>query len=241
MKSPLHLLPPVLRTGVRRRLARLVRPAWLGTLHRTTPLSDHWGMERGTPIDRHYIWRFLDAHRDDIHGHVLEVKDSAYVEMFGEAVTRVDVLDMDQTNSGATIVADLGAADAIPSDEFDCIVLTQTLQFIFDVTAAIGHLHRMLRPGGVLLTTVPSITKTDRLLVNKDYWRFTMPTCRRLFGDMFGADHVEVDSYGNVRTAVAFLMGMAQEELSRDELDTRDDRFPVLITVRAVKAAGHAT
>jgi hypothetical protein len=32
-------------------------------------------------------------------------------------------------------------------------------------------------------------------------------------------------------------MGMAEEELSLDELDTRDDRFPVLISVRAVKAA----
>jgi hypothetical protein len=64
-----------------------------------------------------------------------------------------------------------------------------------------------------------------------------MPTCRRLFGDRFGSEHVEVDSYGNVLTAVAFLMGMAEEELSLDELDTRDDRFPVLISVRAVKAA----
>jgi SAM-dependent methyltransferase len=237
MESPLHILPPALRTHVRRRLARLTRPAWLGTLHRTTPLSDHWGFERGTPIDRHYIWRFLDAHRGDIHGHVLEVKDSAYVDMFGGAVTRVDVLDIDRTNSGATIVADLCAADAIPSDEFDCIVLTQTLQFTFDVTAAIGHVHRMLRPGGVLLTTVPSITKTDRVLVNQDYWRFTMATCRRLFGDRFGSEQVEVDSYGNVLTAVAFLMGMAEEELSLDDLETRDDRFPVLISVRAVKAA----
>ena len=237
MRSPLHLLPRGVRTGVRRRFARLARPAWLGTLHRTTPLSDHWGLERGTPIDRHYIWRFLDAHREDIHGHVLEVKDSAYVDTFGEAVTRVDVLDIDETNSDATIVADLCAADAVPSDEFDCIVLTQTLQFTFDVAAAIGHVHRMLRPGGVLLSTVPSIIKTDRVLMNQDYWRFTMPTCRRLFGDLFGADHVEVNSYGNVLTAVAFLMGMAQEELSLAELDTRDDRFPVVISVRAVKTA----
>src|SRR5262245_40963976 len=86
MTSPLRLLPPTLRTQVRRRLVRLARPAWLGTLHRTTPLSDHWGMERGTPIDRHYIARFLDAHRDDIHGHVLEIKDRGYVDMFGAAV-----------------------------------------------------------------------------------------------------------------------------------------------------------
>ncbi len=161
MESPLDILPPTLRTRVRRRLARLARPAWLGTLHRTTPLSDHWGMERGTPIDRHYISQFLGAHRGDIHGHVLEVKDHRYVDMFGAAVTRIDVLDIDRTNSAATLVADLCAADVVPSDEFDCIVLTQTLQFIFDATAAIRHLHRILRPGGVLLTTVPSIIRSE--------------------------------------------------------------------------------
>jgi SAM-dependent methyltransferase len=184
---------------------------------------------------------FLDAHRDDIRGHALEVKDSGYVDMFGAAVTRVDVLDIDRTNSAATIVADLCSADAVPSDEFDCIVLTQTLQFIFDVTAAIRHLHRMLRPGGVLLTTVPSIIRSDRVLGNQDYWRFTTTTCRRLFGETFGDQYVDVGSFGNVLAAVAFLMGMAREELSRGELDTHDDRFPVLITVRAVKAAGHTT
>ncbi len=77
--------------------------------------------------------------------------------------------------------------------------------------------------------------------MNQDYWRFTTLTCRRLFGETFGAEHVDVSTYGNVLAAVAFLMGMAREELSPGELDTHDDRFPVLITVRAVKAAGHTT
>ena len=99
----------------------------------------------------------------------------------------------------------------------------------------------MLNPGGVLLTTVPSIIRSDRVLGNQDYWRFTTTTCRRLFGETFGDQYVDVGSFGNVLAAVAFLMGMAREELSRGELDTHDDRFPVLITVRAVKAAGHTT
>jgi hypothetical protein len=241
MKTPLHILPRALRTRARRRLARLARPAWLGTLHRTTPLSDHWGFDRGTPIDRHYIAQFLDAHRDDIRGRVLEVKDRRYADMFGTHLTRVDVLDIDSTNSAATIVADLSAADVVPSDQFDCIVLTQTLQLIFDLTSTIRHLHRMLRPGGVLLTTVPSITRADRHQQSHDYWRFTPPTCLRLFGDTFGAEHVVVGAHGNVLTAVAFLMGMAREELSRSELETYDGLYPVLITVRAVKAAGHTT
>ena len=42
----------------------------LGTIRRTTPLSDHWGRERGTPVDRYYIERFLAAERDVIRGRV---------------------------------------------------------------------------------------------------------------------------------------------------------------------------
>jgi hypothetical protein len=38
-----------------------------------------------------------------------------------------------ERHPGATIVGDLTRADHIPSDSFDCVNLTQTLQFIYDV------------------------------------------------------------------------------------------------------------
>src|SRR5438132_2000891 len=147
---------------LRRRIQRLVRPARLGTLRRTTPLSDGWGKDRGTPIDRVYIEQFLAEHRADVHGRVLEVKDNRYTTRFGSGVTRRDVLDVDATNRHATIVADLAAADAVPPDQFDCFILTQTLQYIFDLEPALRHVCRVLRPGGVLLATVPSISRVDR-------------------------------------------------------------------------------
>ncbi len=220
-------------TTIMKRLRRLYRPAWLGTLRRTTPLSDRWGYDRGTPVDRYYIERFLDAHRADIHGRVLEIKDSAYTDRFGRGVERRDVLDINGANPHATIVADLTAADTIPSDSFDCFVLTQTLQFIPDTRAAVTEAHRILRPGGVLLVTVPVVSRTERQLV--DYWRFTSAGAEALFGPVFGAEQVTVQSYGNVLTCVAFLTGMAREELSRRELDAHDEHFPLLIGVRAVK------
>jgi hypothetical protein len=40
-----------------------------------------------------------------------------------------------------------------------------------------------------------------------------------------------------VLTAIAFLTGMAHEELSRHELETHDAHFPIIIGVRAVKRA----
>src|SRR5204863_7186517 len=103
----------------RRRLARARRPALLGTLRRTTPLSQHYGRDRGTPIDRYYIDRFPVAERAAIRGTVLEVLNREYTERFGEGVEHSDVLDIDPANSDATIVADLAAADVIPSNRFD--------------------------------------------------------------------------------------------------------------------------
>src|SRR5258708_2013151 len=160
--------------GWRRRVRRLARPAWLGTLRRVTPLSDSWGFDRGTPVDRYYIEQFLEQHRQDIRGRVLEIRDSTYTNRFGSAVEQRDVLDLNSSNAQATLIADLAAADGVSSNLFDCFVLTQTLQFIYDTRSALTHTCRILRPGGVLLATVPSVSRlAPRYGLATEYWRFT--------------------------------------------------------------------
>ena len=221
---------------LRQGLRRLLRPARLGVLRRTRPLSDVWGFDRGTPVDRHYIESFLAGHRADVHGRVLEVQDSGYTNRFGTGVERRDVLDVDPNNHRATLVADLAAADGIPEGAFDCFLLTQTLHLIYDARAALGHARRLLRPGGVLLATVPAVSRVSRGAAASDSWRFTPAAAAALFGEVFGPERITVQSYGNVLAAVAFLSGMAREELSARDLDVRDERFPVIVGVRAVKA-----
>jgi SAM-dependent methyltransferase len=221
----------------RRRLQRLRRPAWLGSIRRTTPLSDHWGRDRGTPVDRYYIERFLAAERRAIRGRVLEVLNSEYTERFGVGVERSDVLDIDPSNASATIVADLAAADDVPSEAFDCFVLTQTLQYVYDVHSAVRHVHRVLRPGGTVLCTVPTVSRIARGTLETEYWRLTALGCRRLFTEAFTGGSVDAHAYGNVLTAVAFLVGMAAEELSPRQLELTDPFFPMLVTVRATKTA----
>ncbi len=223
------------RADWRRRLARARRPARFGTLRRVTPLSDHWGRDRGEPVDRHYIEGFLLSHRAAIRGRVLELQDATYTQRYGVGVTRSDVLDVDRANPRATIIADLTAADGVPAGTFDCIILTQTLHLIYDVRAAIAQCHRMLRPGGVLLCTVPVTARISRHELDRECWRFTEVSCRRLFGEAFGEDLVEITSYGNVLTSIAFLAGVASRELRRAELDARDPYFPVIVAVQAEK------
>jgi SAM-dependent methyltransferase len=205
----------------------------MGTLRQTKPISAHWGFDRGMPIDRYYIEQFLEEHRGDIRGRVLEIMDTRYSERFGTAVECVDVLDIDPSNPKATIIADLTDALSVPSLRFDCFLLIQTLQYIYPVSAAIAHAHRILKPGGVLLITVPAVSKIyDRY---PDYWRFTAASCSLLLKEQFGGDQVSVHSYGNVLAALAFLTGMATEDLCSQELQANDEVFPIIITARAVK------
>jgi SAM-dependent methyltransferase len=209
-----------------------------GDLRRLEPLTRSFGYDRGQPIDRYYINKFLSEHAGDISGHVVEIGDDRYTRKFGGGrVTRSEVLDKSHPDSTPTITADLTKADHIASDSFDCIIITQTLQFIYDVHAAVHTLRRILKPGGVLLGSIPSVSPICRYDMDRwgDYWRFTSAAAQRLFGDIFGPGNVQVTAHGNVLVATAFFYGMAAEELTTEELDFNDRDIEALVTVRAVK------
>jgi peptidoglycan/xylan/chitin deacetylase (PgdA/CDA1 family)/glycosyltransferase involved in cell wall biosynthesis/SAM-dependent methyltransferase len=213
-----------------------------GDLRRRQPVSQHWGWDRGTPVDRHYIEDFLNEHRADVRGRVLEVRDSVYTRRFGGgAVTGSDVIDIDAGNGAATVIADLRRADGIATDTYDCIILTQTLQLIDDVAGAIAECARILRPGGVLLATVPcTIRVDDEGGQDGDFWRLTEASARRLFAEAFPVEAFDVKAYGNVMSNAAFLYGLSVAEMSTADLDHVDPNFPQIITIRAVKPAAHA-
>jgi SAM-dependent methyltransferase len=207
---------------------------WLGSPRRTRPLSKNWGFDRGTPVDRWYIERWLATEASVIRGSVLEAMDSRYTERFGSGVTESHVFDVDPANTRATLVADLERPDTFPEAAFDCIVLTQTLQYVFDLDAAVASLQRTLRPGGVCLVTAPIVSRLDAAIPSgREHWRLTGAACSRLFGKRFGATNVTVAEHGNVRAGVAFLLGLAAEELADFELLPDDPHFPILTSVRA--------
>jgi SAM-dependent methyltransferase len=225
-----------------------------GGLRRLTPISRSFGADRGVPIDRYYIEDFLRRHAGqddyvlgDIRGRVLEVGDNYYARRFGAGssegpsrIEKVDVLHVDEANPQATIIDDLTSGEHIPSDTFDCVICTQTLLLIYDLHGAVKTLHRILKPGGVLLATVPGVSKICRPDADLwgDYWRFTSSSARLLFQEAFRPEDITVEAYGNVLASIAFLHGLAADELRGPELDLRDPDYEVLIAVRAVKARG---
>ncbi len=208
-----------------------------GDFRRVQPCSAQWGRDRGKPIDRHYIECFIDRHRADVRGRVLEVRDSRYTDQFGgDAVTVRDVLDIDASNGAATVVADLRRAESIPSASYDCVIVAQTLHMIDDMPAAIAECARILCPGGTLLITVPSVIRVDdEAGVDGDFWRITEASARSLFAKAFPIDAFEVTTYGNVATCAAFLYGMSVEEIAAADLERVDPTFPLVVCVRAVK------
>lgn len=211
-----------------------------GDLDRTTPISAIFGFDRGQAIDRYYIEEFLAANRQDITGRCLEMGDPAYTMKFGSGVSQPDVMHYVEGNPQATIVGDLTSADHIESNSFDCIIFTQSLQMIYDLKAALTTLHRILKPGGVLLMTSAGISKIARQLGEDDwgeYWHLTKQSAKALFDETFPAADVQVNSYGNVLSAISFLHGLAAEEIDREKLDYQDNKFEVLVVVRAVKQA----
>ena len=237
-----RLVPAPIRRRIERR-RREPRPrvgqVRFGDLRRVEPISRVWGRERGRSLDRYYIESFLALHRGDIRGRVLEIGDATYTTKYGgNRVLQSDVLNVNAGDPATTIVADLASADHIPSDTFDCIILTQTLQLIYDVPAALRTLRHILKPGGVLLTTFPGITHTgDADWHATWYWSFTTNSARRLFSTCFGAENLEISSFGNVLAATAFLYGLADRELRREELDHHDPAYDMIIAVRAIKPA----
>jgi SAM-dependent methyltransferase len=208
-----------------------------GDLRRTTPISSNWGLDRGVPIDRYYIENFLSRHSQDVRGRVLAIGDAYYTYKFGATnVTQSDVLHVEEGNPEATIVGDLTDAPQIPSDTFDCFILVQTLQLIYEVRLAIKTAYRILKPGGVLLVTIPGITSLNDSDWSKCWcWNFTTLSAKRLLEEVFPPENIEIESFGNVLSATAFLQGLSTQEIRTDELDYRDPSYPVAIAIRAVK------
>lgn len=208
----------------------------------TKPIRRNFGWDTGSQcVDRYYIERFLERHAGDVRGRVLEIGDRSYTVRYGgERVAKSDVLHAKEGNPMATLIGDLSTGEGVPEGVFDCVILTQTLPFVYDIRGMVKTLGRILAPGGVVLATSGGIAQISRYDSDQwgDFWRLTSLSAKRLFREVFPSENVEVEAHGNVAAATAMLHGIVARELRKEELDFHDPDYEVTITVRAVKPAG---
>jgi SAM-dependent methyltransferase len=208
-----------------------------GDFLRKTPFSVKFGYDRGGPIDRYYIEQFLQTESATIRGRVLEIGDNNYTIRFGgEKVIQSDILHIDSSNPGATFIGDLSTSTELPSDSFDCVILTQTLHLIYHYNKALENCMRILKPRGTLLITVPGISH-----IAQDQWRdywlwsFTESSMTRMLSEIFSKQNITINTHGNVLVAASFLYGMGLPEISKENRDYHDPCYQVIITAKAVK------
>ena len=201
------------------------------------PVSRKFGFDRGTPIDRIFIDQFLSQNRDLIRGTVLEIAESKYTKKFGSGVTKTDILHAVEGNPNATVVGNLETGENIPENRYDCIILTQTLHVIYDYRSVIKNCHKALKENGVLLLTAPGISQISRYDMDRwgDYWRFTTLSLKKIFGEQFGEENVDVRNFGNYQLAAEFLNGRAAEEIPSEAFASIDDDYQLLLGVTAVR------
>jgi SAM-dependent methyltransferase len=206
-----------------------------GSLRRLQPVSDCYGFDRGDPVDRYYIAGFMRRQSELIRGEVMEIRAPQYTNTFRSGVTRSHVVDIDPANPEATLIADLTEPGSLPEDAYDCVILTQTLQYLGDEGAALRNIYVSLRPGGVCLITAPSLARIDHELPDADYWRYTPPGLLAKLQAHCPHATVSVEGHGNVLTGIAFLMGLAVQELREDELTDDDPAFPLVVCASVKK------
>jgi hypothetical protein len=209
-----------------------------GSFRRTAPISDNFGWERGQPVDRFYIERFLERFAQDVQGDVLEVMEPLYTDRFGgDRVRRRHIVDIDEGNPRATIVADLGQPGSLGEERFDCVILTQTLQYIARPATALANVWASLRAGGVCLITAPSLSRIDPDLAGVDLWRILPAGLAELLAETCDGAELETAGFGNALAALAFVMGLAADELDASELEVHDEHFPIVACARVRKPA----
>jgi hypothetical protein len=203
-------------------------PRW-GNLRRTIPFSASYGFERGQPVDRYYLHRFLNANRDAITGDVLEVQSTSYTERFGRHLTRSDSFDIEPRFNPTYLCDFAHCAGVIPDRAYDCLLLPNTLPHFRELDRCLAHALRVVRPGGTILASVAGLLPLTGDV--PEYWRLTPDGWREKLGAAWPGATLEIAGHGNCLAAMAVQLGLALEELTDAELEVHDPRFPVLTTI----------
>ena len=198
-------------------------------------VSEQMGCDRGTPVDRYYIEKFLEQNIHYIVGDVMEIGDNSYTLKYGKKLVESYIFTADtgfKNKSSKVVYGDLQSGMGCQENYLDCFILTQTLPFIYDVQSAANNIVKMLKEGGTALITVSGISMVSKYDDSRwgHYWGFTETGLRKLFESVHGVKSVEIQAMGNPKTAAAFLYGLCVQDLAKSDFEVDDKLVPVMIS-----------
>jgi SAM-dependent methyltransferase len=184
-------LDTVNREGRERLYPSLTNPNWL-VLRRRRELFRKWLARMDS--------RELDVL--DVGGRI-----QPYRPLLEGRVRRYVAVDLRKT-SVVNIVA-RGEQMPLASDQFDLVICTQVLEYIPEPGAVVAEIYRVLKPGGCLLLSVPSVFPRDS---DHDIWRFLPASLRYLLRSFHDVEVVAAGSsvVGLFRTICVCLVMLAR-------------------------------
>lgn len=155
-------LDSLLRGGNRRLYPSLTDPNWL-VLRRRREIFRAWIATLETPQ--------FDVL--DVGGRL-----QPYRPVLQDRVRRYVAVDLRKT----ALVDILAPAEQIPlrDNQFDLAICTQMLEYSSEPARVVAEIHRVLKPGGYLFLSVPSVSPCD---ADVDAWRFLPAALRTLLRD----------------------------------------------------------
>jgi len=133
--------------------------------------------------------------------------------------SRYIAADFPASNAGHARRPDIAIVDdrlELASDSVDCVVLTEVLEHIYEPRAALAEIHRVLRPGGALVGTVPFAQKEHE--APWDFHRYTYFCLERMFtGAGFRVGKLEYvgDNVGVAVSALCSVLGILPRAVHR--------------------------
>jgi hypothetical protein len=203
-----------------------------GNFKRLIPFCPDYGYSRGTPIDRYYLNRFIEEIRDEVTGNTLEIggaKQNQQLYGFSRA-NPYRALDM-KAKTGVDIVGDVHNPDLCRNNSLDSIIIFNVLEHCERPWVVVDNIHNWLKERGKVFCMVPTAQRIHG--APNDFWRILPDAMGTLFSK-FSA--LKLLSYGNPITTISSLMGIAAEELSREDLESLNNEYPVATCVVAQKA-----
>lgn len=84
-----------------------------------------------------------------------------------------------------------------PDNHWDLVILSETLEHIFDFEKALTECHRIIKPGGSFIIDTPWMYPYHPTDTTPDYWRFSVDAYNKLLPDI-GFSIVSIEQTNNL-------------------------------------------